>query len=164
MKPHISQTLEELRAHAAVLGNMIQALEAYGRNVPTEDPPAAPAQSAPSNPTQAAVARVPAALKRRPPSRGKGVRELVKQVAQTLGEFTLGELRAYVAKHHANLAKGIGASSYSSALNAAAKRGLVQKSKDGWVWIDRNVEDSLPPKESAYRQFREQITTPSNGD
>lgn len=159
MKPHIQLTIEELRVHAHLLNDMIQALEAFGRSHNSEGLPAAPDHPVQTHPEPAAAVRVSPAPKRRLPSNKVGVRDLVEQVASTLGAFTTAEVKAYIRKHHANLASKIGASSYGTALNAMSKTGKVRKSGKNWVW--HNSATELSAQEARYREFREQITTGS---
>lgn len=146
MKPHILQTLEDLRAEAARLSDLITTLESYGHATAPPALPAAPvvytADSAPrvgrlANDPPARKARVRMAEASAPATNGKPARkpragseegptEAVRAAMRALpAPFTLGQIRAWLKEHRADVLARAGKSTIGASLAAMLRRGEI---------------------------------------
>lgn len=188
MKPHIRQTLEELRADHGRLTELIAVLERYGMataepaNQPEPRPCAVPVEPVePSFPRcykKRAGDRRPrkvlasgAASSAREVGAGRGaIRDAMVRAMEEIQEpFTGPEIRAWMVKHEPELERSAGKSTLSSTLSRLRALDWIRElgeKKGGCVAYKRGkcFVATRSAKELAYQGFRATVPTPPNGE
>lgn len=188
MKPHIQQTIADIRAAQQRLNELVAFLEDFGGASPHNSAPAAPpaasdAAASPQTPTKTPAARLPRSIQRArpassanvPKTRGRLQAGSLTQLACAViaggpGPWTVATVKEQLLKRHPDQADAVN-KRLTATLCKAATAGILIKADgpDGAKVYRQGKRFSvtgapLSEKEAAYADFRRSVAQAQEGE